>query len=184
MPDSDFGYTRWGKDWVRLAEPLKQSKPEPLLPRARSIARNGAVQLVIDGNTVRANLHRGSEASVTHLEFAPFGHATVEALHAVIPAGALTLGDELREAVSAAGIKVTPELVASDCSCRARNARCLHLYAALYAIVLRVDENPWLALDLQGYRSGGVAEADGEEAIAAPRWTPIDTLDPVAYFGD
>ncbi|UGT42651.1 SWIM zinc finger family protein [Nocardia yamanashiensis] len=183
MPDNDFGYTRWGMDWVRLAEPLKLSKPEPLLPRARSVARNVAPQLEISGTTVRAHLHRGSEASVIHLEFAPLGRATVEALNELIPPGTLTLSDELRAAVSDAGITVTPRLVASDCSCRARNDRCLHVIVLLYTLAQRVDENPWLALDLQGYRSGGAPDAETKATVAPPRWTPIDVLDPAAFFG-
>jgi len=32
MADNEFGYTAWGMDWVRLAEPLRQTRPDPLLP--------------------------------------------------------------------------------------------------------------------------------------------------------
>ncbi|MBL1079647.1 hypothetical protein JK358_35105 [Nocardia sp. 2] len=181
MPDNDFGYTPWGKDWVRLAEPLSLTKPEPLLPRARSVARNGGVQLEIDGVHVKAAIHRGAEASVTYLELTPLPAATVRAIADHIPAGALTLGDDVHAALRAAGITLAPVLANADCSCRARNQRCLHMLATCYALALRVDQNPWLALDLQGYRMA----RDGEEEavdLPAPRWTAIEALDPATFF--
>ncbi|MFF0634721.1 hypothetical protein ACFYTS_19695 [Nocardia sp. NPDC004151] len=182
MADNEFGYTAWGKDWVRLAEPLNLTKPEPLLPRARSIARNNGVHAEIEGTVVRAHIHRGSEASVTHLELTSFPRSTIDAIAAVVPADSLTLSDDLHTAVLAAGISVTPILAATDCSCRARNARCLHMLAACYAVVRLIDENPWLALDLQGYRLAPPA-ADADAPISIPRWTPIDALDPAVFFG-
>ncbi|MFD6106897.1 hypothetical protein ACFWFQ_30030, partial [Nocardia salmonicida] len=80
MADNEFGYTLWGRDWVRLAEPLRQTRPEPLLPRARSIARNDGVGIEIEGRTVRAHLHRGGQASIAHVEVAPLSRAAVTAI--------------------------------------------------------------------------------------------------------
>ncbi|GAB4584923.1 hypothetical protein [Nocardia sp. IFM 10818] len=187
MPDNEFGYTTWGMDWVRLAEPLTVSKPEPLLPRARSIARNNLVQTEISGATVRATIHRGAEASVTYFEVAPLPADAVRAISEVVPGDAVTLTDEHRAAIFAAGIAVSPKLSAIDCSCRARNERCLHMLATCYAVARAVDENPWLALDLQGYgrilRGGGETAGDESAAdVPAPRWTPVDTLDPATFF--
>ncbi|MFF0487930.1 hypothetical protein ACFYTQ_02795 [Nocardia sp. NPDC004068] len=176
MADNEFGYTRWGMDWVRLAEPLSLTRPEPLLPRARSIARNGGVTLEIEATIVRAHIHRGGQASVTHLEFAPLSRSIADHL----PATAVELTDALHESLTGAGHVVAPRLVASDCSCPARNPRCLHFLATCYALARRVDENPWLALDLQGY---GRALADEPAPDTPPaRWTPLDNLDPAAYF--
>ncbi|WP_067547771.1 SWIM zinc finger family protein [Nocardia crassostreae] len=188
MPDNDFGYTAWGRDWVRLAEPLRMTKPEPMLPRARSIARNGLVRIEITGAMVRANIHRGSEASVTYFEVAPLPAAAVRAIAELVPAEAVMLTDEHRTAIAEAGITVSPTLSALDCSCRARGERCLHMLATCYALAMRIDENPWLALDLQGYgrilRSAGQADgtAEGAAEIPPPRWIPIDTLDPATFF--
>ncbi|MBF6065545.1 hypothetical protein IU500_32045 [Nocardia terpenica] len=181
MPDNEFGYTAWGMDWVRLAEPLTTTRPEPLLPRARSIARNGGVRLEIEGTVVRASIHRGAQASVTHLELTPLPAATIAAIAALIPGAAVELADEHRATISAAGIAVAPRPLGTDCSCRARTTRCLHVLATCYALARRVDENPWLALDLQGYRGGGAPSAE-DPAAPPPRWTPIDTLDPARYF--
>lgn len=39
----EFGATAWGRDWLRLAEPTATDRPDPALPRARSLARNDRV---------------------------------------------------------------------------------------------------------------------------------------------
>ncbi|MBF6175096.1 SWIM zinc finger family protein [Nocardia blacklockiae] len=180
MPDSDFGYTAWGRDWVRLAEPLTVTRPEPLLPRARRIARNDSVRLEIEGRTVRAAIHRGAQASVTHLELAPLPAAVRTAIAAHLPPDAGELADTVHADLRAAGIPVAPRILNSDCSCSARNPRCLHLLATCYALALRIDENPWLALDLQGYRESSPTSTDPD--TPPPRWTPLDTLDPATFF--
>lgn len=180
MPDNEFGYTPWGMGWVRLAEPTTISRPEPLLPRARSIARHGGVQLEIEGTSVCARIHRGGRASVTHLEFQALPATQVTAIAEHIPPGSVELADATHSALSAAGLLPTPRLADSDCSCPARTARCVHLLATCYALARKVDENPWLSLDLQGYRSGGQASTGHD--VPPARWTPIGALDPAAYF--
>ncbi|WP_280268083.1 hypothetical protein [Nocardia wallacei] len=179
MADNEFGYTAWGMDWVRLAEPLRASRPEPLLPRARSIARNGGVRLEIEGRVVRAAVHRGGQASVTHVELEPLPAATVEAIAARLPQDAVELADAVHESLRAAGVAVAPRLHSTDCSCSARKSRCLHLLATCYALAHAVDENPWLALDLQGYRDTAAPTATD---APPPRWTPLDTLTPATFF--
>ncbi|WP_228002055.1 hypothetical protein [Nocardia australiensis] len=179
MADNEFGYTAWGMDWVRLAEPLSQTRPEPLLPRARTIARNNAVQATIEGRIVRAAIHRGGRASVSHIEVAPLPRAAVTAISAVIGAPAV-LTDEMHRALVTAGSGPAPALASTDCSCSARSARCLHVLAACYDIARRVDENPRLALELQGYFQAALE--DSSTAIEPPRWVPINALDPATYF--
>ncbi|WP_378732006.1 SWIM zinc finger family protein [Nocardia brasiliensis] len=181
MADNEFGYTKWGMDWVRLAEPISQTRPEPLLPRARSIARNGGAQTTIEGRIVRAAIHRGNEASVTHLEVAPLPRAAITAIGELIPDTAV-LTDEMHQAVVAAGVTLAPVLAGTDCSCKARSARCLHVLAVFYDMARRVDENPRLALEVQGYFRG--AQDDSPVAAEVPRWVPINALDPADYFGE
>ncbi len=180
MPDNEFGYTPWGMGWVRLAEPISASRPEPLLPRARSIARHDGVQLEIEGTAVCARIHRGGQASVTHLDVVALPASQVTAIAERIPAQTVELTDSVHAALAAADLLPQPRLADSDCSCSARTARCLHLLATCYALARRVDENPWLTLDLQGYRSGGSVESNA--TAPAARWIRIDTLDPDAYF--
>ncbi|MEV6060669.1 hypothetical protein AB0L62_11755 [Nocardia asteroides] len=178
MADNEFGYTPWGMDWVRLAEPLRQTRPEPLLPRARSVARNHGVRTEIEGRAVRAHLHRGGQASVAHVEVAPLSRAAVTAIATVIP-DPTVLTDEMHRALLDAGQSPAPTLISTDCSCSARTARCLHVLAVLYTIARQVDENPRLTLELQGYFDAG---ADAAVPAQEPRWTSLHTLDPAGFF--
>lgn len=182
MADNEFGYTPWGMDWVRLAEPLRQTRPDPLLPRARSIARNNGVRAEIEGRIVRAHIHRGGQASVTHIEFAPLPRAALTALAGIIPPEPIMLTDDMHRATVTAGVNPAPSPAATDCSCAARTPRCVHVLATFYAMARRVDESPRLSLEVQGYGSAP-GEAIGE---AAPdeiaRRVPITTLDPAAFF--
>lgn len=179
MADNEFGYTPWGRDWVRLAEPLRQTRPEPLLPRARSIARNNSVQTTIDGRVVRANIHRGAEASVIHLEVAPLPRAAITAIGTLIPNTAV-LTDEMHRAIVSSGVPIAPVLAGTDCSCRARSPRCLHILAVFYDVARRIDEYPRLALEIQGYFQGALEDSPTE--AQTPRWIPINTLEPADYF--
>ncbi|MET7769834.1 hypothetical protein [Nocardia sp. NPDC005366] len=180
MADNEFGYTAWGMDWVRLAEPLRQSRPDPLLPRARSIARNGGVRTGIEGRVVRAGIHRGDQASVTHLEVAPLSRAAITALAAAIPEPTV-LTDETHRALTAAGISPAPVLAATDCSCSARTPRCVHVLSAIYDMARRVDENPRLTLEIQGYFDAATG-ARSPARVEVPRWTALNALDPADYF--
>lgn len=184
MADNEFGYTTWGMDWVRLAEPLRQTRPDPLLPRARSIARNDGVHTVTEGRIVRAQIHRGGQASVTHIELTPLARTAVTALTGIVGAEPTLLTDEMHAAARAADIPVAPELAAIDCSCSARTARCVHVLATFYDLARRVDEDPRLSLDLQGFDhpDHGSAPGDSGGAPETPRWIPLNTLDPAMFF--
>jgi hypothetical protein len=50
-----------------------------------------------------------------------------------------------------------------------------------YEIARRVDEDPRVALELQGYFQA--AQEDSAAPVESPRWVPINTLDPADYFG-
>lgn len=179
MADNEFGYTPWGMDWVRLAEPLHQTRPAPLLPRARSIARNNGVQATVEGSQVRATIHRGGQASVTRVEVAPLSRQTITAITAVVPEPAMPT-DDMHRAISAAGIALAPVLAGTDCSCTARKTRCVHVLAVFYEMARRVDEDPRLGLAIQGYFAA--APRDSDEQAPATRWTPISALDPRRFF--
>ncbi|MEV6135344.1 hypothetical protein AB0L63_04620 [Nocardia sp. NPDC051990] len=179
MADNEFGYTAWGMDWVRLAEPLRQTRPDPLLPRARSIARNNGVQATVEGRVVRAAIHRGGQASVTHLEVAPLPRSAITAISEIIP-DTTVLTDEMHRALVSASISPAPNPAGTDCSCSVRTARCVHVLAVYYDMARRVDENPRLTLEIQGYFQA--AQEDSTVPVESPRWTPINGLDPVDYF--
>ncbi|WP_040797249.1 SWIM zinc finger-containing protein [Nocardia higoensis] len=179
MADNEFGYTAWGMDWVRLAEPLHRSRPEPLLPRARSIARNHGVGLEIEGRIVRAHIHRGGQASVAHLEVEPMPRTAVATIAGIV-ADPAHLTDDVHRALLDAGVTPAPVLTSIDCSCSARTAHCLHVFAALYALARRVDENPRLALELRGYFDA--VHTEGNTDAPPPRWIPLHAIDPSGYF--
>ncbi|QKT09835.1 SWIM zinc finger family protein [Rhodococcus sp. W8901] len=180
MVDNEFGYTAWGMDWVRLAQPLRQSGPARLLlPRARSLARNNLVKATVEGRIVRASIHRGGQASVTQLEVAPLTRASITGIAAIVPDTAV-LTDDIHQDIVTAGIALAPVLADTDCSCSARSAPCLHLLAVLYEIAHRVDENPQLALDIQGYTTAMLH--DSAVPASTARWTPVSALDPAAFF--
>jgi uncharacterized Zn finger protein len=179
MADNEFGYSAWGMDWVRLAEPLRQTRPDPLLPRARSIARNHGVQATIEGRIVRGAIHRGGQASVTYVEMAPLPRAAITAIAETIP-DPTVLTDEMHRALVTAGTSPAPALTSTDCSCSARTARCVHVLAVFYEIARRVDQSR-VALELQGYFQA--AQEDSAAPVESPRWVPINTLDPADYFG-
>ena len=56
---AEFGYTPWGRDFLRIAEPTDVTKPEPLLPRARSLARNAMTDVRVEGRLIRGTVVRG-----------------------------------------------------------------------------------------------------------------------------
>ncbi|BDT90142.1 MULTISPECIES: SWIM zinc finger family protein [Nocardia] len=179
MADNEFGYTAWGMDWVRLAEPLRQTRPDPLLPRARSIARNNGVLATVEGRVVRATIHRGGQASVTHLEVAPLSRQTITAVAGIVPDLPVPT-DDMHRAITAAGISIAPVLAGADCSCAARKARCVHVLAVYYEMARQVDEDPRLGLAIQGYFDAVPRDAD--ESTPQARWTPISALDPQRFF--
>lgn len=178
---TDFGFTTWGADLVRLAEPITATGRNTSAPTARRIARNGGVLLEIDGRQVTARIHRGAQASIAHLEFAAMEPAVLAALREEMGSRSEP-DDTVHAALRARGLQPTPSLDAADCSCRARSTMCVHVLAALYALAGAVDHAPSTLLGMQ---AGSVAD-DSTEAAGhdgpPPRWTPIAALDVREYF--
>ncbi|WP_019204484.1 SWIM zinc finger family protein [Tsukamurella sp. 1534] len=181
MTTPRFGFTAWGFDLVRIAEPVTASRPNTAAPRARMIARNGGVALETDGRQVTARVHSGSLASLAHLEFAAMAPATATALRA-------TLGnrhepdDATHAALVAAGLRPAPVLEAADCSCRARSTACVHVLAALYALAALVDHEPVTALAIQSAGGSGAPADEAGRARPVPRWTPLAALHARDYY--
>ncbi|MFT3661267.1 MAG: hypothetical protein QM809_07660 [Gordonia sp. (in: high G+C Gram-positive bacteria)] len=180
-PTAEFGYTLWGRDFRLLVEPLRVTRPEPLLPRARTLARNAMRDVTVEDRLIRGTVVRGAEASVAHLEFGPMPRETATRVTAEFggaPAAA-AMTDDAHRAIEPAA----PELVSVDCSCRARTERCVHVLALLYETVRRIDDDPVLALTLRGFPGvlGGAGPVD--EAGPAPRLVPLASLDPDRFYG-
>ncbi|WP_439029052.1 SWIM zinc finger family protein [Gordonia terrae] len=182
----EFGFTRWGAEVVRLAEPLSVRAPEPQAPRARSIARNGGVELDVDGRSVRGRVQRGGQASVAHLEFAPMTAAAASILRTVLGA-ANEPGDETHRQVVESGTWSPAALDAADCSCRGRGDRCVHILAVLYATAAAIDREPALALRLRDFDASfdGVSvdtALDPPTGRVPPRWTALTAFDVRDYW--
>lgn len=119
MPESDFGYTVWGRDWVRLAESLRQTQPNPLLPRARRIARDGGAQITIDGPIVRASVQQGRNTWRVTLEVAPMSVRTAAEISRRLSGGQPALTEELHREITRVCHSPAPTLVHIDCPCPA-----------------------------------------------------------------
>lgn len=149
MASNPFGFTTWGADLVRIAEPISASTPNTHAPRARMLARNGGVTLQFDGGRVTALVHSGASASVAHLEFAPMAPAVAPIREEL---GSRTEPDDaVHAALIARGLRPAPVLDAADCSCTARSTMCVHVLAAAYALATLVDHEPVTALTIQTY---------------------------------
>ncbi len=182
MPDDDFGYTTWGRDWVRLAQPLRQTRPDPLLPRARKLARAGAVQVTIDRRIVRGVVQHGRNTSVARIEVAPMSRETIAGITGRLSGAPPILTDEVHRAITEMGHAPAPILAGVECSCSDDTGRCIHVLAVYYEMARRVDDDPRVALDMQDIfraRSGGTRAST---AAVPQRWLALHTLDPADYF--
>lgn len=182
MADNDFGYTAWGKDWVRLAESLRQTRPDPQLPRARRIARDGGVQVTIDGRIVRAVIHRGGKVSVANIEVAPMSQEAIVGISRQLCGVRPVLTDELYRAITDAGHPPAPTLVGVDCSCSADTPRCIHVLAVYYEMARRVDDDPRIALDIQDFFRASSDSTEVSTAVVPQRWIALNSLNSADYF--
>lgn len=182
MPDDDFGYTAWGRDWVRLAQQLRQTRPEPLLPRARRLARDGLVQVTINGRVARGVVQRGRSTAVACIEVAPMSRETIAGVSAELSGDRPVLTDELHRAITSSGHPPAPILTGVECSCSARSPRCIHVLAVYYEMARHVDDDPRIALDIQGYFPVSADGAQKSTAATPRRWIALTVLDPADYF--
>ncbi|KXP14357.1 hypothetical protein [Tsukamurella pseudospumae] len=180
MAVNPFGFTTWGADLIRIAEPISARTPNTHAPRARTIARNGGVTLELDGGRVTALVHSGASASVAHLEFAPMAPAAAQVLREELGSRSEP-DDAAHAALVAQGHRPAPVLDAADCSCTARSTMCLHVLAAVYALATLVDHEPVAALTLQSSGAAAPAEESTDDR-PVPRWTPLTALHVRDYY--
>ncbi|MCM6771868.1 SWIM zinc finger family protein [Nocardia sp. CDC159] len=182
----EFGATPWGRSWTRTIEKTTAAGPNPLLPKARSIARNHGATLTIEVGVVTAKVvASGAEANV-RIELPPWSEETEKDAERLIGKSlaanpglaAGDLPDGLEADFTAAGITFAVPLdeQVATCDCRTRKRPCVHILATLYALSMRVDERPRLAVELR-MDSAAVAEAGD------PDWIPLTELDPGAFYG-
>lgn len=182
MPDNDFGCTSWGKDWVRFAEPLSQSRPDPQLPRARRMARDGKVQVTIDGRSVHAVVHHGRSTPAVSVEAAPMSQEAVTGISRRLSGVRPALTDELYRALADDGHRPAPKLDGVDCSCSADTPRCIHVLAVYYEMALRIDDDPRIALEVQDFFRAPSDSTEEPTAATQQRWIALNSLKPADYF--
>jgi uncharacterized Zn finger protein len=150
---AEFGATPWGRAWVRTIE-RTTGPPNPLLPKARNLARHratlsvgpGRVEAEVASCQVRIDVPAWPEptrAEVSRLA------AEAATRHHGLAAG--DLPDALVADLDRHGIAfaVRPDETTSTCHCRTRRRPCVHVLAAVYALAQLVDERPALALELR-----------------------------------
>lgn len=145
---NEFGTTARGRAWLRLAEPLSVTRPDPQLPRARSLARDDRVgELGTEPGRVVATVDDGGpyRVEVTFPVWDDDARATAGTVLAA--AGE----DEAVAELAAAGVRLVPDEGAVQVSCGCgRTGRCRHVLAVLIELARRVDEAPDLAPALRG----------------------------------
>ena len=174
----EFGTTAWGRDWVRAAEPTAVTRPDPALPRARSLARSDRVRDVeLAAGRVRAVVADRTERRVQIAlpTWAPAHLATVRAVLAGAAPGE-DLADAVHADLVAAGVPLLPDPGSTaSCTCARGGGRCVHVLATCYEVARRLDERPRIALALRG-----LPAADDRPATAR---IPLSHLDPAGFYG-
>ena len=181
-----FGSTPWGKDWVRRVEPIAVTRPNPTLPRARSLVRNDAVAVHHSRvGEFRCVVSAGRKAETAVL-FVPRYSAgerkSVLRILARHPRGGASSGDlpdEVHAELVAGKLPPVPNTTETSCTCSGRIDPCIHVTAATYAVSLIVDQMPTSALAVRGVDlSAATASTDHPR-----RWVPIENVDATAFFG-
>lgn len=173
----EFGVTPWGRDWARLAQPTSITRPNPAIPRARSLARNDCVgDLVLVAGSVTATVSLKRDYAVT-LSCPPWTASEADLARTLLvdaPSG--DLPDSLHSEAAKSGLAVGPgkDELASTCTCTQRAKPCVHVLAVYFELARRIDEQPHLALTLRGL--------DRPTDETASR-IPIGRLDPASFYG-
>lgn len=181
MAQTEFGATAWGRSWVRSIERTDRV-PNQKLPKARSLARNQNTNITLATGAIASVVVDGSarhDVSVLVPRWDERETATAQTILASgHPNSAVgDLPDHLVGALIKAGVPVSVALadVAATCTCRSRARPCVHVFAALYALVLLIDERPVTALEIR---------ADGlhSDAPTGPDWVPLTTVSPSSFY--
>lgn len=95
-------------------------------------------------------------------------------------ASAGDLPDALVGELKSASIEVACELerLQTSCSCRSRTSVCVHVLAAVYGVVMLVDQQPIRAVDLRSPRRQGRKV----QALIDQDWVRLDEVDVNHFF--
>ena len=181
-----FGSTPWGKEWIRRVEPIAVTRPNPILPRARSLVRNDSV--VVNRNQIgefRCVVSVGTKSETAVLSLPRYTATERKSVMRIIArhtrggASSGDLPDEVHTELVAERLSPVPDATGTSCTCSGRIDPCLHVTAATYAISLIVDQMPTSALAVRGVDLSAASTAKD----VPRRWMPIENLDSTAFFG-
>lgn len=186
MGMNDFGWTAWGKDWVRLAETLRQIRPEPQLPRARRLVLCGRVRVTVSRLSILGSVGYGRGTAEVGIEVAPMSDSA-KADIARLMAGHTVITEELYAAVAELGYSTSPKLTNVTCTCGTKDLRCVHILAVYYDISRQVDDDPSVSLIAQGcIGSDPISDQSRGHAhrqdVVPQRWIALARLDRKRYF--
>jgi uncharacterized Zn finger protein len=176
-----LGATAWGYAWLRTIEPTT-GRPDPRLPRARAIAQRQEDALTVDAPMLTATIADGRREHRVLVRVPPWADAdaaTAEALLASERERPATgdIPDHVVGRLTAAGLTVAVPLdeIDATCTCRTREAPCVHVLATLYGLVLSVDERPLTAWELRMPPAASGRRPD-------PDWLALSELEPGTFF--
>lgn len=188
---NEFGVTAWGRVWLRTVEQTASSKPNPSLPTARTLARNGAVTLtdISAGNVSGTVTVKGKTSTV--VVTVPFwenkeSNAAQRLLKSAGVKNRSVSTGELPDSVVAdlraldIAVAVSISECTATCDCSGKRSPCVHHLAVLYALAGRIDEEPALAVTLRSKRRTARRSA---AAKTQSEWIPLHEIDVSAFYG-
>ncbi|MFI6581596.1 hypothetical protein [Embleya sp. NPDC050493] len=172
---------------MRTVESTVVAAPNPLLPKARSLARNHAVTLTVEGGRIDAAVVTSGRPHRVRIDV-PRWSAREQADAERLIAEALAdhrglapgdLPDTLEADLRHHDVGIAPALADLDagCECRTRQRPCVHVLTTLYALSQQLDERPVLAVEL---RSSGAKPATPPD----PDRIEITAIDVAGFYGD
>ena len=153
-----IGKTFWGKAWCKNLE--SYSDLSNRLPRGRSYARNGSViDLCIADGTITAQV-MGSSLYQIAVKITAVPKSQWQTISTDCAGSIDTLIELLQGKLSKAvmerictprtGLFPAPKEISFSCSCPDWASMCKHVAATLYAVAVRLDQQPELLFKLRG----------------------------------
>ncbi|MFD0558712.1 hypothetical protein FB566_4665 [Stackebrandtia endophytica] len=156
-----FGQSWWGKQWLRTLEELGLRYPDGRLPKARSLATNGHVDLLqVTAGELSAWVDQPRKSFEAVVRVREFTEAEWLRVYETLAAQWRNLA-ELREdrlpadidrQLGHIGLTLFPTRadLTTSCPCRDRTDVCLHIIALQHAFTVWFDEDPFLLPLLRG----------------------------------
>lgn len=158
-----------------MAEPTSLTRPDPALPKARSLVRRDHIHgmEMAPGEITAVVEHNGTHH--VRVQLPVWSEHQLEHARKMLTGGSDDLSDAVHTALVQDGQPPGPKQssVTATCSCRTRKRPCAHILAAFFDIARHLDHRPRLALGLRGM-------SDAHSTTTAR--IPIGLLDPAHFY--